>query len=319
MLKLFIFFPALFSICSTEVTLVKSYHKSFYQCEFSALLPLPDGNIVTGCGESPILIFNPLNGSIVGNLTKQTGYVVYLRLLKNGNILSGSYDWNPDGSYENSLKIWNPNNGYMYAETKLFFESLVVLPTGNIACGKKYGNITVFNPSNLNVITEFKAINRHVHLMTVLSNGDLAITFWGFKSDASKEITIFDSENFSFKKKIQIEFGINIFTALANNLLAVASAGYHTITIWDTNTNVLIATLKTESQVWFLLALSDGNLVSVSQFKSSEKVQIWNSKDWSMIDSFQSHPEGYVFDFVSLPNGNIVSHDFEILKIWKYY
>ena len=69
---------------------------------------------MTGCGRSPILIFNPLNGSIFGNLTKQTGYVMHLLLLKNGDVLSGSYDWNPS----NSLKIWNPNNGYMYAETK---------------------------------------------------------------------------------------------------------------------------------------------------------------------------------------------------------
>jgi len=167
------------------------------------------------------------NGSIRFRLTSYTP--TCLTVLPNGDLVSGSY--------HDSIKIWNPNNGKLKnilycSESKFTFgtTSLTVLPnSGDLIGSTCYGNLISWNTldGTIRLLADNKTF--YFDFITVLQNGDLAIV----NKDSVNSIIILDKNDHKLKMRL---FGhsnyVNALSVLKNGDLASSSED-NSIIIWN--------------------------------------------------------------------------------------
>jgi len=93
-----------------------------------------------------------------------------LSVLQTGNLASGSDD--------ETVRIWNPNNGsllFTLTGHDGFVSTLVTLPNGNIASAGRYDNtVRIWNPNTGSLLYTLTGHAGSVSSLVTLPNGNLA-------------------------------------------------------------------------------------------------------------------------------------------------
>jgi len=185
----------------------------------NALAVLPNGLLASGSGDKTIKLWNVNTGELVKSLRGHEGYVCALTALPNGLLASGSEDnkikiWNvengkcvhtlsgrkdcslvalPNGCLASisedgkSINIWKVETGELVKSLPLpgCGSSLALLPNGWLASSSNNDEILLWNVESGKVVKTLSVRIGVIRLMTVLSNGHLAI-YGGLNDNAIK-------------------------------------------------------------------------------------------------------------------------------------
>jgi len=128
---------------------------------------------------------NSAPGSLLFNLTSHTDTILSIATLPNGNLASGSWD--------KTVKIWNPNTGSLVytltGHTNGVF-TLAIFPNGNLASGSYDFTIKIWNPNTGALVYTLNTLG-YIHFLVTLANGNLA-------SSSYKRVYIWNTSTGSF-------------------------------------------------------------------------------------------------------------------------
>ena len=95
-------FIDIFSVNEGRIKNIITFYNQVY-----SVTSLQNGNIALGCNQNIIIMNNDLNYQVTSFSTHSPYTVDLLATLKDGNLASCN------GYYENVIKIWNPDNGFL--------------------------------------------------------------------------------------------------------------------------------------------------------------------------------------------------------------
>ena len=236
--------------------------------------------------------------------------------------------------YEN-IHIKNKLNGHSDD-----IQSLVLLPSGDLASGSRDNRIKIWNRNDWSLKHTLEGHADNVYSLVVLSNGvDLAsvssdgsIKIWNTQDwivkrelavlegsvsllvlrngdlvcGSKKVIYIWDTDNWFIKKILEgHESWVWSLVQLANDNFLASGSSDDSIKIWDINDGVFITTLTEHFDTInsLLILPTTGYLVSGS---SDKTIKIWNTDGWSVLCTLHGHKRG-VYSLAILRNGDLLS------------
>ena len=253
--------------------------------------------------QSPALpTIAPVARKEIHTLQGHKGWVSALAQLTDGTLASGSYD--------KTIKIWNPQTGVCIHTLKGhtgIVRTLAQLTDGTLASGSYDTTIKIWNPKTGACIHTLQGHTHTVTALAQLTDGTLAsgscdntIKIWNLTTGACIHT---------------LQGGTCYVQALAQltDGTLVSGSGDKTIKIWNPTTGACIRTLQGHS-VTALAPLTDGTLASGSVDKT---IKIWNPTTGACIHTLQGHTD-YIEALAPLTDGTLASGSADkTIKIWN--
>jgi WD40 repeat protein len=295
-------------------------------------------------GKLEIKIWNINNGR-VRTLDRPTKAVIKFIVLRNGLLVSASYDstmriWNPengnliktisiDKSFNNGfslalldngdlvstslndIDIWNTQMAVLkqnLAQSGLGINSLAVLTNGYLASANNDGTIKIWNTTSETLVNTINEGSADVWCLAVLPSGDLA------SGNVDGLIRIWNADTGVLASTLGGHTTEVISLAALNNgyLASGDATGEIKIWNWESESLVMRLTLHTGA-IRSLAVLTSGFLASSSD---DATIKIWNMDDGSLVRSLTD--DSNVIALVELKNGNLASGNHNnAVKIWN--
>lgn len=122
----------------------------------TALLTLPNGDLVSGSADNNIKVWNPIDGVVKKTLYGHTDSIRGLALLENSNIASVADD--------KTIKIWNVNTGVLVknivTDHSGIISSIVLLPSNRLATGSFDSSIKIWDKEQGKLIGTLSGYHR---------------------------------------------------------------------------------------------------------------------------------------------------------------
>ena len=266
-----------------------------------SLVQMKNGDLVCGCLNHKIIVWNTIDWSFKSNITGHQGAVNSLAVLQNGYLVSGSSDrtikiWNHtnqslirtlnghtgnvrrviilrngdivSGSEDKKAIIWDSNTGaikHILNHTGTV-RALSQLNDGPLITADNFGTITIINPISYAVIKQTTDLSLAYNAALWLKNEELALV----KSD---QYIIITNMSFAYKKYIPKLGGqINDIMQLPNqDIVSILNESY--VLVWDWNSKTLKYNLTGHSRnIMALTLLDDKYLVTGG---TDEAIIIW--------------------------------------------
>lgn len=209
---------------------------------------------------------------ILLNQTDSGSSVFSLAVLNNGNLESGSQD--------HTIKIWDKNTFellYTLTGHDRTVSKLVVLQNGLLISGSWDTKIIVWNNTDI-----IKVITNHTGQITglfVLNNGNFVSSSVDFTVRLWNKNTFEILASNSNKDGLYQSYSL---TGLQNDSGIAYGDNSGSIYILDSDSLINIFNITSESTVWALTILQNGNLVSCS---ADNLIKIWHKTTFSFIIS----------------------------------
>lgn len=203
------------------------------------------------------------------------------------------------GSYDNTIRIWDPEIGHCTAVLKGHdghVTSLAVMVDGSLASSSDDKTIRVWNPTTGECSLIIKAPSQVTRLLA-LRDGRMACAM-------SKSIRLWDPKNKTFSAGLKGHRGGILSLAVLENGRIASGSNDATIRLWDPDSGECVAVLEGHaSVVWCLAVLHDGRIASGS---SDSTIRLWDPASRSCVAVLTGHMSA-VLSLVVLQDGRIAS------------
>jgi WD40 repeat protein len=249
-------------------------------------------------------IWNTETSKNVRHLKGHTSHISSLKVLKNGNLASGSWD--------NTIKIWNTQSGDILRTCKGHTASVYTLEElnadGLLVSGSADKTVKIWDLKTGDLLKTSVEMPSYVTKLVLLRDHNLAIQCYQFT-----QIIIVNGKTLKEVRRIDCGDIKYDMTMLGDGNLATCS---EKINIWNACSRKLLQTLQGhEKGIECLHLLDDGNLASGSD---NGDIQMWNPTSGQLLHSFKSHDK-WISSMTTLSDGCFVScsDSSNEIKIWK--
>ncbi len=321
----------------SSLSLIKVLNNS-YDYAMSLVTLSKNDMFAVGYGNYQIEIYDSTSLELLATLN-ETGSVLALAMLPNGNIVSAS-----TSSSDFRIKIWNVNSNFNligdWDAHNAAILCLAILPNnGNIISGSQDNTIKIWDQENFTLIKEIKVFET-VFSLAVLADGNLAagilstLSFWNMTSfkliknlDSHTDIIyalslMFDATLLSGSNDGTIKIWknyelINTLNALSpiscvlalNNFKFLIGVNNNTIQEWEKNSNISniysLATLNGHTDTILTLSFLDNTYYMASGSKDST-IKIWDLLNLRLYKTLIGHLNA-VTALINLPNMKFAS------------
>ena len=230
---------------------------------------LPDGTL-TSSNDEEIDFYNTTDGELLNAIYTGSYSIISFAFIENGYLAGGGFFG------DTSIEIWNINNntlvnkidtGYPFGVTSLTYIDSGLLASSDF----NYITIQIWNVTSGLLERTLRGHTDHVDCLLTLKNGSL------ISGSEDKTIKIWDAHTGDLLNTWTDTDSVGFFAEFPDMGL-LASTGVDGIKIWNSSTGKILATFQ-DSSVFYIVALPNGSLASLTFRSDSNFVKIWNVKD----------------------------------------
>jgi 3-deoxy-D-manno-octulosonate 8-phosphate phosphatase KdsC-like HAD superfamily phosphatase len=268
-----------------------------------SVIQLSDGRLASASRDNTVKIWNVNNGTCERTLSghikididvvSRTVGVISVIQLSDGRLASGSSD--------NTVKIWNVDNGTCERTLSGHSEAvhiLIQLSDGRLASASRDNTVKIWNVNNGTCERTLSDHSEYVWKLIQLSDGRLA------SGSSDKTVKIWNASIGSCERTLSGHSkAVHFLIQLSDGRIASVSSDY-TVKIWNVTSGTCEITLSGHiGAVWKLIQLADGRVASESDDRT---VKIWNVTSGTCEKTLSGH-YGAVLFVIQLSDGRLVS------------